>query len=916
LKGLYIFLISLVLALVVGGIFLFKFWEQRKQLVVWDLVPESAILVYESTKTVENWNEIQDKAVWDNLEQIPYYASIGTKVKLLDSLSGSEGKLHKLLMSKPFVFSLHRVSQTDLDYLFFISLDDVSDFELIKTLVARYQTRDDFRFQDRSYQDILIHEAVNKEYEEVFSYLIHKNYFIGSFTPFLVEDVIRNISGQTKNSFALANAGLFEVAKLDNDQGNIYINNAKIPQLLSVFAKETLSPSLLPLGHLANSTFLDIKITDEQILLNGFTVTEPEDNPYLISVAGTQGRSLDFEGLISNEVATLYHLTFHNADIWHQKLRAYWKQHHKEQLDAWESLESQYGWNPAKLITSQRHGLAMAVTGTVDDESPQRLIYLRFSDPVEGFNQLTEAAEKSAMTKGDSVYVERYSGSEIRQISIKELPSKLWGGLFGGFEQSFFMPLEEYIVIGNSIQSLKELVTAVENEETWGRSITKSEFLENSLQEANLSYYVNLDKAWNLLDQQLSADWKAFLELHANSLKKFELLALQFSDIGDKFYTTGVLTYNGENPDPMILPRFQQQQQVYTEARITSRPFVVKNHNNGGREVLFQDSLNYLYLIGAQGRLLWQDSLAGSIKGELSQIDYYKNNKLQYLLASENQIHIIDRNGNSIDGFPISVPTNTRLRNVRAIDYDNSKRYRLIASDESGHVYMFDKQGKLLDGWNPKILQDQLLLAPQHIRVRGKDCIIAVQENGVIHVMNRRGNPYPGFPFDLGGSTAGPLFIDQGTNFENTSFTAITTQGQIFKFDLHGKVQEKRQLVKPSVDTRYQLCIEPLNRHYIIKRQNANRLGVLNRKGDVVFEKDYLSTADLRLQYYLLGNDHSIYAVSDPVQQFTYFYNQDGILVNSSPIESTGEIALLYFENQRQHNIYSVYDNMYALQSF
>jgi hypothetical protein len=366
----------------------------------------------------------------------------------------------------------------------------------------------------------------------------------------------------------------------------------------------------------------------------------------------------------------------------------------------------------------------------------------------------------------------------------------------------------------------------------------------------------------------------------------------------------------------MILPRFQQQQQVYTEARITSRPFVVKNHNNGGREVLFQDSLNYLYLIGAQGRLLWQDSLAGSIKGELSQIDYYKNNKLQYLLASENQIHIIDRNGNSIDGFPISVPTNTRLRNVRAIDYDNSKRYRLIASDESGHVYMFDKQGKLLDGWNPKILQDQLLLAPQHIRVRGKDCIIAVQENGVIHVMNRRGNPYPGFPFDLGGSTAGPLFIDQGTNFENTSFTAITTQGQIFKFDLHGKVQEKRQLVKPSVDTRYQLCIEPLNRHYIIKRQNANRLGVLNRKGDVVFEKDYLSTADLRLQYYLLGNDHSIYAVSDPVQQFTYFYNQDGILVNSSPIESTGEIALLYFENQRQHNIYSVYDNMYALQSF
>ena len=237
---------------------------------------------------------------------------------------------------------------------------------------------------------------------------------------------------------------------------------------------------------------------------------------------------------------------------------------------------------------------------------------------------MNDLAEKSAAAAGDSAYVEVYSGREIKQIRVEGLPSKLWGGLFSGFEQTFYMPLEDHIILSNSIRGLKELVMALEADETWGRSVNKSEFLENSLQESNMSFYVNLDKSWNFLDQQLSPEWKVFLERHSETLKKFELLALQFSDIGDKFYTSGVLTYNPQEQGPEMIPRFQQIQQQLMEAPLTSRPFVVKNHNSGGREVILQDSLNSLYLISSQGRILWQDSLAGTIHGNISQIDYYK----------------------------------------------------------------------------------------------------------------------------------------------------------------------------------------------------------------------------------------------------------------------------------------------------
>jgi hypothetical protein len=245
-----------------------------------------------------------------------------------------------------------------------------------------------------------------------------------------------------------------------------------------------------------------------------------------------------------------------------------------------------------------------------------------------------------------------------------------------------------------------------------------------------------------------------------------------------------------------------------------------------------------------------------------------------------------------------------------------TRHRRFIASDESGQVFMVSKQGKLLDGWSPKVLQDQLLFAPGHLRVRNKDCIIAIQENGMVHIMNRRGDDYPGFPLDMRGSTAGPLFIEPGTDFGNTFFTGVTSNGLVVKFDLNGKIKEEQQLVKPTKDTYYQLCMDLLKRHFIIKRQNANRLGILNRKGEVLFEKDYLSTANLSVQYYLLSNNHSVYAVTDHVQQFTYFYNENGDLINASPIESNSEVAMLYFKNQKQHQIYSVYDNKFALIAF
>ena len=46
-------------------------------------------------------------------------------------------------------------------------------------------------------------------------------------------------------------------------------------------------------------------------------------------------------------------------------------------------------------------------------------------------------------------------------------------------------------------------------------------------------------------------------------------------------------------------------------------------------------------------------------------------------------------------------------------------------------------------------MEDGLVQAPIHTRIRGKDFIIMVLKNGRVYVKNRKGEDYNGFPINL-----------------------------------------------------------------------------------------------------------------------------------------------------------------------
>ena len=63
----------------------------------------------------------------------------------------------------------------------------------------------------------------------------------------------------------------------------------------------------------------------------------------------------------------------------------------------------------------------------------------------------------------------------------------------------------------------------------------------------------------------------------------------------------------------------------------------------------------HLYLLSNTGKILWKKNVKEKFLGDVLQVDYFANNKLQLLFVTENYIHVMDRNGNYLKDFPVKI---------------------------------------------------------------------------------------------------------------------------------------------------------------------------------------------------------------------------------------------------------------------
>nr|AOE06200.1 hypothetical protein [uncultured bacterium]CBL87586.1 hypothetical protein S18_920_0025 [uncultured Flavobacteriia bacterium] len=147
-------------------------------------------------------------------------------------------------------------------------------------------------------------------------------------------------------------------------------------------------------------------------------------------------------------------------------------------------------------------------------------------------------------------------------------------------------------------------------------------------------------------------------------------------------------------------------------------PLIVKNHTNNKNEVFIQDSENIIYLINDNGQIEWTKKINDRVIDEIKQIDSYKNGRLQYVFATQNSLHMIDRKGRDVGKFPLKFKDQI-TKPVSVFDYDNNKNYRLLIT-QNDELFMFDSKGNRVRGfdYNKKIkLLQSLSISESAIKI-------------------------------------------------------------------------------------------------------------------------------------------------------------------------------------------------------
>lgn len=854
------FLITLGLfVLVAGGFFAYNFFFRKKSTTIWEMVPEQAVLIYEANEcsgcnpgNANSVNQLLQKLLLDINKQ--------------DSLD----KTLEILFTpkKGRAISLHVISKDDFDAVYYFTQ---SQAKLFNTLINQWKENKSTRFNERILNGFKILEFYfNKK---SFSCVQLGDAWAGSFTAFLIEDVVRTFEATDEQVFKNEISQVAALPRVQDDAGNIYVHLKNLTSLLKIFP-ENLSADIMKLGQ---AGLLDIKQTENSITLNGFSLTQPNENSALLSYFKNQSPvQFTIKQYISNQTMVAMNYGISDGSAFYQRLNL---PNNKLVMDSLNDIAS---IDYARLFSSL--GKELSVCYQESRNGISKIILFesqKTQEWIAAFNMLAEGSRKE-----DTVFYERYSTYEIHELSVSNFAGKLFGPLVSGSSETYYSHIGNCIILSENIEDMKKFLEDIDQENVWGKSVSFNKFIESTLLEANFSIYVNTPLLWSSMTERLSPRWKSFVQENQALLNSFDFGAVQFSHLNESFYSNITWTYSGftDKRDRKQAPTSSNRLVASLGSAIISNPVLVRSHVNGTDEVLIQDSSYTLYHLSAEGKILWQKQLSERIVGEVHQIDFFNNGKLQFFFATARSLHVIDRLGNYVDPYPHEIKIRD-IEYVSIVDYDKSKKYRFLVADKSGKLWMFDKDAENLEGWTPKNTEGQLMAPPEHYRVRGKDYILAIRRDGYAYLSTRRGETIKGFPLNLDARPQGDFYLETGNELAATNFVCVSKDGFKIRFNLNGDLLSRETLIKPSFETNFSLVAEQSGKSYVITRQDGKKLTVLSDDNKEIFSNTYVGTNRAEVKYYDFGAGKIYFTVTDLEQELSFIYDAKGQLLNATPLQ-------------------------------
>ncbi len=858
-------------------------------------VPVNAMAIVQ----VNNFKALFEKTsannqIWHELKNIPGFDRIDRQINFLDSLLRFVPDVMDILQNPPSFISAHATGKDQISILHVLQLPsrygDKNIHELVSGLLGPSGT-----ITNRKYEGVAVHE-VGIDHPDIrnFSWAVSRNILMISFSAIVLEDAIRQlITGESVINLK----GFREIYATagKNVDANVFINFSRFPLGLASMVRPEFRGKVRSASNFAGWAGMDLNLLSDMLLMNGFVIPPDSSSSISAMFTGQKPQKITAGKILPGSVTSFVSLSISDPGAYFSAYRSLLQGQGKLTAynNALQALNENYQTDLLRDITDiMDNEITLAFDSPEKPgDSVQVFVLIRVKSLGLAGEKMKDLLEKAAAaeSKSPSSYSYDYQLDNEITFKIYRLPifnfsARLFGGLFSGLGEHYFVLMENYLIFGSSVESLRSLIHSQVLNKTLDNDAAYREFINNLSPRSNILFFNNLSKSHIVYSPFLKSKL-------GNIWGKYNLVFQKIPALGFQMYTNNSMLYC--NFLVKYLSSYNQETQTVWESKLDtladSKPVFVVNHQTGENEVFVQDLNHSIYLINQVGRILWKVQLSGLINSEVYQVDYFRNGKLQLLFSTRDFIYLIDRKGNFVEKYPIKLRSPATC-GVSVFDYENNRDYRLFIACEDKKVYAYGKEGSLVNGWSFNQTESEVSQPVNHFRVGGKDFLV-LGDRFRTYILDRKGNTRIStetfFPHSLNNNYSLHL-PDDGSG---AGVVTTDTTGKVNFILFNGEIKTvELDLFTGNHFFDYKDLNGDGKMEYIFL--DRNRLSVYTSDENRLFTYTFNESPHTRPVYYQFSSRDRKFGVVCQKENQIYLFNSDGKLYEGFPLQGNTPFSI------------------------
>jgi hypothetical protein len=821
-----------------------------------------------------------------------------------DSLIGEKDNLPKSLRNSSFLLAYGTAGRNKLVPLLITNCGSENRENALVKFIETIYSPEEYNYSARDYGKHQISEITDNNNKEILFFSFADDLLLASNRAIIIEQAIRQLSsnGIQNNPYFLEvprNTGSQDVSLFINHNWiNSFFSgvlNRKTIEKADEFGATTrfqYAAKADKFREFAAWSEVGFQFNDRQLVLNGTSAADDSLNHFLSVFDNQQPVRSGAADILPYNTSFFCSFTFSDKNSFFEKLEEFFMHspayYHRE--ERMKRFDQGFRTNVRKVFQDMAKDEVIAATTTIPvDPSNKTTLFILHSEGRSATEKQLQNLMTSYATRAETEISKLYSDFSadnenqfrIYRFPYPSLPGLWMGSPFEFTEARFVTIYENLLVFSNTEQGLQEYLLNMVRGSTLARDNGYKVFRQSRLSRSNIHIFADVNKTFSLRNEIFAPDILKQIEEKEESLRRFGMISWQIQRDNNLYLNSLAIELRPEMDE-----HAQTTWQSQIGSEIATKPLLVINHNDrSNREIIFQDVQHNLHLVSGSGSVRWSVPLSGKIMSEIKQVDYYKNGRLQYLFNTIEKLYLIDRNGNNVAHFPVTLKS-PATNGVNVFDYDNTRSYRYFVAGEDRKVYAYDNEGKIISGWNFGQTESEVTTPVQHFRIDGKDYIV-FKDKSQVYIQDRQGETRVPVSAEFNNSK-NPLVL----NLNRTpKIVATDTGGKVYYLYFDGKIEEKKT---DRFSENHFFTVDDLDGNNIpdFVFADGNEVTVLDETGKKLFSQKLDGPIGHLPNIYTFAAGLKKVGVTDETSNRIYLFNPDGKLHQGFPLHGNSEFTI------------------------